>query len=126
MVTKKFFGVLLTMMLIITVLSACGNKEKYLSGTYHLQIYANQMSYDFDEEGNVTMQISVAGFVVLSQDGTYSIDSEQETITLSFPLIQQEDITKISNGITSLSGTFAFQEEDDYILIGTVRYEKTS
>lgn len=121
---KKFFGVLFTMVLMITVLSACGNKEQRLSGTYHLQTYANQMSYDFDAEGNVTMQISVAGFVVLSQDGTYSIDSEQETITLSFPLIQQEGIPEISNGITSLSGTFAFQEGEDYILIGTVRYEK--
>lgn len=121
---KKIFGVFLTMMLVMTALSACGNKEQRLSGTYSLQTYVNQMTYEFDEEGNVAAQTSMAGFVVFSQEGTYAIDSEKGTITLSFPTAENDGMTEIPGGMTSLSGTFTFQEGEDYILIGTVRYEK--
>ena len=121
---KKYAGMIWGMVLIMAALSGCGNKEQKLDGTYGLETYVNQMTYQFDKEGNVAVQVSMAGFVVFSQEGTYTIDSEKGTITLSFPTDGTNGMTGMPEGMTSLGGTFTFQEGEDYILIGTARYEK--
>lgn len=121
---KKCAGMILGAVLILAALSGCGNKEQRLDGTYGLETCANQMTYQFDKDGNVDVQVSMAGFVVFSQKGTYAIDSEKGTITLSFPTDGTNGTAEMPEGMTSLGGTFTFQEEEDSILIGTARYEK--
>lgn len=121
---KKYLAMVLSLALIIAALSACGSKEQRLSGSYCLKTYLNQMTYEFDAEGKVAVQTSMAGFVVFSQEGTYVIDSEKGTITLSFPMAGNDGGTETPEGMTALSGTFTFYEGEDYIVIGTTRYEK--
>ena len=93
-----------------TLLVACGKK---LDGKYTLSVAGTGADYDFDGS-KVTITVKVLGQNVASAEGTYSI--EDDKITFEFESEDEE--------VEKYSGTFDFEEGEDYIKIGVLQYTK--
>ena len=105
-------------------LTTCGSSQAYLSGAYSTSYYGTGITYTFSEE-TVTTQFFVWGFQVGSYEGTYSLNDDRDQITFTFDTSQLPSGTSLPAGMTSLGGTFSFQQGDGYIVIGQVRYDLT-
>lgn len=87
---------------------ACG---KTISGTYSAEGYGTGMSYEFSGK-KVTISVKVVGAEAAAIEGTYKIEGDK--ITLTFDGDEGKEH----------SGTFDFEEGDDFIKIGIVKYTK--
>ena len=121
-VLKKIFSVTICVMLLF--LTACSDKQTQLEGTYTANLYGTGISYTFSGD-TVTADCTIIGFDVMHYDGTYSLNEEQQQITLNFDLNQTNYVDAEKNMI-SLGGTFEFQRGEDYIIIGNVKYQKNA
>lgn len=105
---KKMIRVMALVMALVIVgglLVACG---KTLSGTYSAEVIGSGVSYEF--KGNkVTVTVKTLGAELGSAEGTYKIADDK--ITFEFDS-EDDDVKKYS-------GTFDFEEGEDYIKIGT-------
>lgn len=104
-------------------LAACGSSPTFLSGTYSADSYGMTMAYTFEEE-NVTIQFFMGGYEIGCYEGTYSLNDDETQITLSFDPDQMPNGAALSAGLTSLGGTFTFQQGESYVIIGQVRYDR--
>lgn len=123
--TAKYLLCFFTAMILLC-LSGCRESEKRINGVYHAQSYTQEAAYEFDDEGNVTLTISSLGSELFSQNGTYRIytDDNLEFITLTFATEEIDEIPWFHGSTFSYGGTFDFAEGENYVVIGTVRYDK--
>ncbi len=105
-------------------LTACGDTSNTISGTYSLESFGVIMSYTFSEDG-VTAQFFMAGYEIGRYEGTYSLNDDRTQITLSFDPAPAGNHVELPSGLLSLGGTFSFREEDDYIVIGQIKYYRS-
>lgn len=110
----------LVFMFLCSLTACAGGKE--ISGTYSATVYASTIRYTFEKD-MVTVQVFLGGFQVSRYEGTYTINDEENQITLSFDTEHTEDAA-LSPGLTSLGGTFTFERGERYIVIGAVRYDR--
>lgn len=105
---------LLTLAVIVCMaMASCG---KTLSGKYEADALIAKVELEF-KGSKVILTPSVLGASTDGFEGTYKIDDDK--ITITFEGDAKEEADKYD-----LSGTFDFEEGDDYIKIGLVKYEK--
>jgi|GEM_PF-4400154 len=75
---RKFFAIVLVMVLTLTLLAGCGSKDAVLSGKYVDK--ASNNSYEFFENGKCIM--GVMG--VTSSEITYSIKGSEVTLNFEY------------------------------------------
>ncbi len=90
-------------------LASCGT----LSGKYEANILGTGAAFTF-KGSKVTLDVMVLGSVSATVEGKYKV--EDGKITLTFDS-EDEDVEKYS-------GTFDFEQGEDYIKIGLVKYSK--
>jgi len=123
-VMKKLCALLVAVMLLATVLSACGKSVK-LEGTYSADYIAAELRYTFDKDESVKAKIIVMGFVAWEGEGTYAVGEEGDTIELTFSgAAEAEDA--LPGMADVLNGTFDFSQDEDSVYIGTIQYSKVS
>ena len=121
---KKIIALILSLVVCLSVLAACGPKEPPLSGRYEMRGFASQTSYEFAEDKTVVFKVVVAGYVVVSQSGTYQINEDATEITLDFSSGETEgDSTYLPTDM--LNGTFTFSQGEEYIQIGNMQLNKS-
>lgn len=98
----------LVIVMLTAVLASCGGP----SGTYEAEVLGQGLSYTF-KGSKVTIKVKLLG-TVTSFEGKYKIDGEEITFTF-----EDED-----DGADKYSGTMTFEQGDDYIKIGGVKYTK--
>lgn len=99
----------LVIVMLTAVLASCGGP----SGTYEsAEVIGSGLSYTF-KGSKVTIKVKLLG-TVTSFEGKYKIDGEEITFTF-----EDED-----DGADKYSGTMTFEQGDDYIKIGGVKYTK--
>lgn len=117
----RILAVVMAVLMVTLVLASCG---KTISGTYSAEVDVVVLKYTATYEfsgKNVTVTKVVNPLIgdakTTTIEGTYEIvenDDGSMDITLSFET-EDEHIT---------SGTFDFEEGDDYIKIGIIKYTK--
>ncbi len=108
----KAVAVLALALIVCMSFVSCGKK---LSGKYEADIVIAKVQLEFS--GNkVTLKPSVFGVAGHEIEGTYEIDDDKITLTYG-------DEDKDAAEEYDLSGTFDFEEGDDYIKIGLVKYK---
>ena len=107
--TVRVIAVVLLICMLGLTLVSCGKK---LSGTYSAEVIGSGAEYEFSGS-KVTITIKALGAEIASAEGKYSIDDNK--ITFEF---ESED-----DDVKKYSGTFDFEEGDDYIKIGIVKYD---
>lgn len=118
---KAAAGILL--FLFFPVMAACAGPEP-LSGTYSASYYGTGITYFFSDE-IVSVRYLVGGYEIGRFEGTYSLNDDRTQITLTFDADQMTTGNSLPTGLTSLGGTFEFQQGDGYIVIGQIRYDLT-
>ena len=108
--TIRVMALVLALATVLFVFAACG---KTLSGTYSAEVLGTGATYEF-KGSKVTVTAKALGVVAFEAEGTYKIDGDQITFTFE----GDEKDAKEYNG------TFTFEEGDDYIKIGLVKYTK--
>ena len=107
--TVRVIAVVLLICMLGLTLVSCGKK---LSGTYSAEVIGSGAEYEFSGS-KVTITIKALGAEIASAEGKYSIDDNK--ITFEF---ESED-----DDVKKYGGTFDFEEGDDYIKIGIVKYD---
>ena len=107
----RILAVVMAVLMVTLVLASCG---KTLSGTYSAEALGTGVTLEFSGK-KVTMTNKVLGTQVGDPvEGTYKIEDNKITIT-----VETED-----KDIGALNGTFDFEEGEDYIKIGIIKYTK--
>ena len=118
---KKSIRIIAALALVLAMcltLASCGKK---LSGTYEAKVDALVASYTatYEFSGSnveITKKAEVLGqSKTTTFEGTYEITGEDDDLEITITLDDEDDDIK--------SGTFAFEEGEDYIKIGLVKYE---
>ena len=116
----RILAVVLALTAILCVLASCG---KTISGTYEAEVDALIMKYTatYEFSGskvNITKKTTLLGSVSTAEfKGTYEItENDDGSMEITIELETEDDQIK--------SGTFAFEEGEDYIKIGLVKYNK--
>ena len=102
--TLRIVAIAMVAVMLCLSLAACGKK---LSGTYSAEVLGSGAEYEFSGS-KVTITVKLLGTEVGSAEGKYYIDDDK--ITFEFES-DDEDVDKYS-------GTFDFEEGEDYIKIG--------
>ncbi len=107
----RILAVVMAVLMVTLVLASCG---KTISGTYSAEIAGTGNTLEFSGK-KVTITYKFLGKQVGDAvEGTYKIEDNKITIT-----IETED-----KEIGALDGTFDFEEGEDYIKIGIIKYTK--
>lgn len=97
---------LVTIML-VALLASCGGP----SGTYEATVLGQSMSYTFKGGNKVAIKVTLLG-TVTTFEGKYKISGDEITFTF-------ED-----SEAKSYNGTMTFEQGDDYVKIGEIKYTK--
>ena len=108
--TVRILALVMALATVLCVFAACG---KTLKGEYSAEIAGTGVTYEF-KGSKVTITTKVLGTKAFEAEGTYKIKDDEITITFES---DDEDAKKYS-------GTFDFEEGDDYIKIGVAKYTK--
>lgn len=119
---KRLVSLLLVMVLVLSMIG-CGAPK--LSGTYSTDMLLSEVTYEFTEDGNVHFELAMGSIVLLSKDGTYSINDEGTEITFKFGETTEEN-DDLPKGMDALSGTYEFTDADTSIIINSTAYKKVS
>ena len=103
--TLRFIAVVMVAAILCMTLASCG---KTLSGTYSAEVFGTGVEYTFSGS-KVTIALKVLGMEAGTAEGKYAIKDGK--ITFEF---ESED-----EDVKEYSGTFDFEEGEDYIKIGT-------
>ena len=106
----RIIAVALVAVMLCLSLVACGKK---LSGTYSAEILGSGAEYEF-KGSKVTVTYKALGVVGFEAEGTYKIKDDKITFTFESDDKDAKDY----------NGTFDFEEGDDYIKIGIIKYTK--
>jgi hypothetical protein len=112
----RIFALALVLVAVAALLASCG-----LSGKYSAVALGTGSTMEFDGK-NVTIVYKVAGFDVATIDATYSIEDD----TISFDFGDEEEIENdlAKAFFENLEEPVSFEEGEDYIKIGGVKYTK--
>lgn len=108
-ISKKMLALLLALMMVLS-LTACGGNKDALAGTWSADLGDDGViTWMFDGKGKCTMENAY-----MKQDGTYSIEDDQLTVTLeswSDPSVYTfsvdgSNLTMSENSGYGISGTF--------------------
>ena len=122
---KKVLSAVLACVLVLGMMFTLVSCGKKLSGAYEAEVdialASYEVTYDFSgSKVEVTRKSTLLGasFEPVVINGTYEIAEDEEgKLTITFEYEGKED--EVVKG-----GTFAFEEGEDYIKIGLVKYEK--
>ncbi len=116
--TMRILSVIMAVLMLCLALASCGKK---LSGKYSADVLGTGTTLTF-KGSDVKIAITVLGNEVASTDATYKIKDDK----ISFDVVDEEEIenTLAKKVISALEEEVAFEEGDDYIKIGNVKYEK--
>ncbi len=107
----RILAVVMAVLMVTLVLASCG---KTISGTYSAEALGTGNTLEFSGK-KVTITYKLLGTQVGEPvEGTYEIKDDKITITVETD----------SKDIGALNGTFDFEEGDDYIKIGIIKYTK--
>lgn len=123
---RKNYSLAVLAVLAVIGLSACGDQKEDipLSGTYSAEFLANEMSYTFEDEDQVTVRFETAGNTLCTAEGTYELSEDGKLISLSFPTAEEEVTEYLPETMKSLDGVFSFESSDERVIIGNVLYQK--
>ena len=108
--TIRVLALVMALSMVLVVFAACG---KTISGTYAAEVLGTGATYEF-KGSKVTVTYKALGVVGFEAEGTYKIKDDKITFTFE----SDDEDAKDYNG------TFDFEEGDDYIKIGIVKYTK--
>ncbi len=106
----RIVAVVMALLMVTLVFASCG---KTLKGTYSAEAFGTGASYEFSGK-NVTVTYKALGNVLYEIEGTYKIEDDKITFTF-----ENDD-----ENAKDYSGTFDFEEGENYIKIGIVKYTK--
>ena len=119
--TVRIFAVVMALLMVTLVLASCGGKT--LKGTYKAEIGGALIGY--------TAAYTFSGNKVeIAKTGTLAGMSNTTTMTGTYEITEKDDgsmeitITLDSEDDDIKSGTFVFEEGEDYIKIGLAKYDK--
>lgn len=115
----RVVALLMVVVMLCVSLASCAKK---LSGEYSADVLGTGTTMTFDGK-NVKIAITVTLLgEVASLDATYEIKDDK----ISFDIADEEEVTNelAKQVIESLEEPVAFEEGDDYIKIGDVKYTK--
>ena len=107
----KAIAIALALVTVACVFASCG---KTLKGTYEADAFGTGTSLTF-KGSKVTVQFKLFGSYGDPIEGKYEIKDNKITITFA-----DEDADDAKN----FDGTFDFEEGEDYIKIGAIKYRK--
>ena len=108
---SKILSLVLCVAMMLALLAGCGGKK--LSGKYSAEVLESGITYSFDGS-KVTVTLKALGNIVHSVEGEYEIEEDQITFTFPSDEKDAEDYT----------GTKTFEEGEDFIKIGGIKYTK--
>lgn len=112
----KVVALAMVAVMLCAVLASCG---KTLSGKYSSkEVLGTGTTFEF-KGSKVTITMKAMGVELGSVEGKYSIKDDK--ITLTF---EETDDEKTKEELKKYSGTFDFEQGDDYIKIGLATYKK--
>ena len=106
----RVLALVMALTMVLFVFASCGKK---LSGEYSAEVLGSGATYEF-KGSKFTVTTKVLGTKAFEAEGTYKIKDDEITITFES---DDEDAKEYS-------GTFDFEEGDDYIKIGVAKYTK--
>lgn len=106
----KVIAIVLVLATLVCAFASCGKK---VSGKYEATVFGTGTCLEF-KGSKVTVQFKLLGSYGDAIEGKYQIKDDQITLTFDG---DDEDAE-------ALEGTFDFEEGDDYIKIGSVKYTK--
>lgn len=114
----RILAVVMSLVMLCLCLASCG---KTLKGEYKATLLGTGTVLEFSGK-KVNISITVLGEEVASTEATYSIKDDK----ISFDIADEDEIdNKLAKQvIETLEEPSSFTEEDDYIKIGGVKYEK--
>ena len=116
---KKVISLVAAMLIVASLVLTLASCAPKISGTYYSGDRDLTQTYvQFKFSGSkVTIESFAAGVKVLDCDGTYTLNDDKTQIT-----IEIEDNS--NDAAKSYSGDFSFEQGDDYIKIGIIKYKK--
>ncbi|MBQ8140596.1 MAG: hypothetical protein IJ038_02750 [Clostridia bacterium] len=117
--TIKVLALVMTALMLCMALASCAKK---LSGKYSADILGTGTTLTFDgSDVKLGITVTLLGEVA-SVDGTYTIEDDK----ITFDFVDEENVEneKAKAVLADFTGTLDFEEGDDYIKIGGVKYEK--
>ena len=111
----KMLALAMAAVLLLMTLASCSGGIGALNGTYEAEVFGTGTEYVFSGK-SVKMNVTVAGMVAATMEGTYEIDGDK----ITFVFGGDEDTAE------QYSGTFDFEKDDEAntIKIGLVEYTK--
>lgn len=116
--TIKLIALALVLVMSVLTLAACA---KTLSGKYQATVFGNGTVLTFN--GNkVTIAITAFGKELGAVEANYEIKDDK--ISFSFPELDDSADAAVQAFADALKEPVAFEEGDDYIKIGSTKYNK--
>ena len=119
---KKSIRIVAMLMVVLTLCMSLASCAKKLSGEYSADVFGTGTTMTFDgSDIKIAITVTLLGEVA-SLDATYEIKDDK----ISFDIADEEEVTNdlAKKVIESLEEPVAFEEGEDYIKIGDVKYEK--
>ncbi len=117
--TLKVAAIVMAALILCLALASCGKK---LSGKYSADLFGTGTTLEFNgNKVKLGVTITLIGEVA-SLDGTYSIDDDK----ITFDFVDEDGVEneKAKEVLGKFKGEVSFEEGDDYIKIGGVKYTK--
>ena len=115
----RILAVVMALLMVTLVFAACG---KTLKGKYSADFLGTGTTLEFSGKNvRLTVTVTLLGEIA-AVEGTYTI--EDDKITFDFVDEEQVENDKAKDVLSKFTGTVDFEEGDDYIKIGGVKYEK--
>ena len=115
----RILAVVMALLMVTLVFAACG---KTLKGKYSADFLGTGTTLEFSGK-NVRLAVTVTLLgEIAAVEGTYTI--EDDKITFDFVDEEKVENDKAKDVLSKFTGTVDFEEGDDYIKIGGIKYEK--
>ena len=115
----RILAVVMALLMVTLVFAACG---KTLKGKYSADFLGTGTTLEFSGK-NVRLAVTVTLLgEIAAVEGTYTI--EDDKITFDFVDEEQVENDKAKDVLSKFTGTVDFEEGDDYIKIGGIKYSK--
>jgi uncharacterized lipoprotein YehR (DUF1307 family) len=115
----RIVAVVMVALMLCLCLASCGKK---LSGKYSADLFGTGTTMTFDgSNAKIAITVTLLGEVA-SMDAKYEIKDDK----ISFDIADEEEVTNdlAKKVIASLEQPVSFEEGEDYIKIGDVKYTK--
>ena len=113
---KKIISVIAVVLVLAALLASCSPK---ISGSYYSgdkNASKSYVEFDFSSK-NVHISMYAMGIAIWQTDAEYTLNDDKTKITITVP----DDAAESAK---AYSGEFSFEEAEDYIKIGLIKYHK--